>query len=120
MDSGDERRRPVILQIVPRLDIGGAERGTVDIARAVVEAGGTALVVSEGGTLETELLRAKARHIVLPVASKSPFTIQRNIGRLVDLIRAEDVDLVHASRRHGAPGGPSSPPSMRPTTPAAA
>ncbi|MDA0952402.1 MAG: glycosyltransferase family 4 protein, partial [Proteobacteria bacterium] len=99
MDSGDERRRPVILQIVPRLDIGGAERGTVDIARAVVEAGGTALVVSEGGTLETELLRAKARHIVLPVASKSPFTIQRNIGRLVDLIRAEDVDLVHARSR---------------------
>ena len=51
---------------MPRLDIGGAERGTVDIARAVVEAGGTALVVSDGGTLETELLRAKARHIVLP------------------------------------------------------
>jgi len=99
MDSGDERRRPVILQIVPRLDIGGAERGTVDIARAVVEAGGTAIVVSEGGALETELLRAKARHIVLPVASKSPFTIQRNIGRLVDLIRAEDVDLVHVRSR---------------------
>jgi len=99
MDSGDERRRPVILQIVPRLDIGGAERGTVDIARAVVEAGGTAIVVSEGGVLETELLRAKARHIVLPVASKSPFTIQRNIGRLVDLIRAEDVDLVHVRSR---------------------
>ena len=99
MDSADDRRRPVILQIVPRLDIGGAERGTVDIARAVVEAGGTALVVSEGGTLETELLRAKARHIVLPVASKSPYTIQRNIGRLVDLIRAEDVDLVHVRSR---------------------
>ncbi len=99
MDSGDERRRPVILQIVPRLDIGGAERGTVDIARAVVQAGGTAIVVSEGGALETELLRAKARHIVLPVASKSPFTIQRNIGRLVDLIRAEDVDLVHVRSR---------------------
>lgn len=99
MDSGEERRRPVILQIVPRLDIGGAERGTVDIARAVVEAGGTAIVVSQGGVLETELLRAKARHIVLPVASKSPFTIQRNIGRLVDLIRAEDVDLVHVRSR---------------------
>ena len=99
MDSGEDRRRPVILQIVPRLDIGGAERGTVDMARAVVEAGGTALVVSEGGVLEAELLRAKARHIVLPVASKSPFTIHRNVGRLVDLIRSEDVDLVHVRSR---------------------
>ena len=99
MDSGDERRRPVILQIVPRLNIGGAERGTVDMARAVVEAGGTAIVVSEGGVLETELLRAKARHVFMPVASKSPFTIQRNIGRLVDLIRSEDVDLVHVRSR---------------------
>ena len=99
MDSGDDRRRPVILQIVPRLDIGGAERGTVDMARAIVEAGGTALVVSEGGVLEAELLRAKARHIVLPVASKSPFTIHRNISRLVDLIRSEDVDLVHVRSR---------------------
>ena len=99
MDSGDDRRRPVILQIVPRLDIGGAERGTVDMARAIVEAGGTAIVVSEGGVLEAELLRAKARHVVLPVASKSPFTIHRNISRLVDLIRSEDVDLVHVRSR---------------------
>ena len=89
----------MILQVVPRLDIGGAERATIDIARAVVAAGGTAIVVSEGGPLEPELLRAKARHVVLPVASKSPWTIRRNIGRLADLIAAEDVDLVHVRSR---------------------
>lgn len=89
----------MILQVVPELGIGGAERATVDIARAVVESGGTALVASQGGALETELLRAKARHVTLPVASKSPFTIRRNVGRLVDLIRTEGVDLIHVRSR---------------------
>ena len=99
MKRDRQDRAPVILQVVPRLGIGGAERATVDIARAVVAAGGRALVASEGGELEPELLRAKATHVALPVASKSPFTILRNARRLVDLIRAEGVDLVHARSR---------------------
>ncbi|MBT6206074.1 MAG: glycosyltransferase family 4 protein [Alphaproteobacteria bacterium] len=92
-------RGPVILQVIPRLEVGGAERAVIDVARATIEAGGTALVVSEGGELEPELLRAKARHINMPVASKSPLAIQRNAGRLADLIRSESVDLIHARSR---------------------
>lgn len=88
-----------MLQVVPRLDVGGAERATIDVARAVIEAGGEAIVVSQGGDLEPELLRAKARCVTMPVASKSPLTIRRNAARLVELIREADVDIVHARSR---------------------
>ena len=42
-------RRPTILQIIPRLDTGGAELSAVEIAAAIVRAGGRALVLAEPG-----------------------------------------------------------------------
>ncbi len=97
--SAPETHAPVVLQVLPALNTGGVERGTVDIAEAVVEAGGEALVASEGGRLAHELQRAGAEHIVLPLASKNPLVILRNIGRLRRLIRSRDVDIVHARSR---------------------
>ncbi len=52
---------PVILQIVPALDTGGAERTTIDIARALKETGWTALVATRGGRLAPELARGRRR-----------------------------------------------------------
>src|SRR5208282_4478950 len=49
---------PVILQIVPELSAGGAERTTIEMAEAITLAGGRALVVSAGGRLEDELAEA--------------------------------------------------------------
>ncbi len=88
-----------ILQIIPRLEAGGAERTTLDIAAALVDSGHTALVVSEGGRLEPELRATGALLLRLPVASKNPFTILRNIRRLKSIIAEHDVDLVHARSR---------------------
>lgn len=90
---------PVVLQIVPSLVTGGAERGAVDIAIAVNQAGGTSLVASEGGPMEYELKRAEVMHIKLPLASKNPFVVHRNVGRLAGLIRDHKVDIVHARSR---------------------
>ena len=98
-DAGPEGRGPLILQVVPRLGIGGAERAVVDIARATIQAGGRALVVSEGGELATELLRAKASHVTMAVATKSPLAIWRHGGSLARLIRRRQVALVHARSR---------------------
>ncbi|MFQ5467626.1 MAG: glycosyl transferase, partial [Kiloniellaceae bacterium] len=83
---------PVVLQVVPRLIAGGAERGAVDIAAALVAAGGTAIVASEGGPMERELKRAGAVHVTLPLASKNPLVMYRNVGRLAVLIRKYGVD----------------------------
>ena len=88
-----------ILQIIPRLEAGGAERTTIDIAAALVHAGHRALVVSEGGRLESELRAAGALLLKIPVASKNPFTILRNIRRLKSIIAERAVDLVHARSR---------------------
>ncbi|MDJ0948800.1 MAG: glycosyltransferase family 4 protein [Alphaproteobacteria bacterium] len=91
--------RPVVLQVLPALTTGGVERGTVQIAAAITAAGGTALVASSGGPLAHELRRAGATHLDLPLASKNPVTMRRNTDRLVDIIRAHGVEIVHARSR---------------------
>ena len=88
-----------VLQVIPALDAGGAERTTVEIARALVAAGGKALVASAGGRLEGEIEACGGRVFRMPVESKNPITIWRNGRRLADLIRAENVDLVHVRSR---------------------
>jgi len=92
--------RPVtVLQVLPRLVVGGAERGTVDVAIAIQRAGGIAIVASEGGPMVHELERARAKHVKLPLARKNPYTIWRNAGRLARVIRQNKVDIVHARSR---------------------
>ena len=92
-------RPPTVLQILPALVTGGVERGTVDVARAVVVGGGRSLVVSAGGPMEHELTRHGGEHFTLPVDSKNPLVMRTNIERLADLIKRESVDLVHARSR---------------------
>ena len=94
-----DARPATILQVVPALVAGGVERGTVDVAAAIVQGGGNAIVASAGGPMVHELERAGARHITLPLAAKMPWSIRRNARLLEDLIRAENVDIVHARSR---------------------
>jgi glycosyltransferase involved in cell wall biosynthesis len=98
-DAGAARRQPVILQVLPSLVTGGVERGTVDVAAAIVQAGWTALVASNGGPMVRELERAGARHIELPAHSKNPLVMHANVGRLARVIREHNVDIVHARSR---------------------
>lgn len=95
-------RHPVILQVLPALEAGGVERGTVEITAAIAAAGGAPLVASAGGRMAREVEQAGGRHLVLPLASKSPWTIWRNAGRLARLVAEHRVDIVHARSR--APG----------------
>ena len=88
-----------ILQILPSLDVGGVETGTVDLARYLVSIGHKAIVVSSGGRLVREIDRIGARHYNLPVNKKSLFTIIKMVGALRDIIRKEDIDIVHARSR---------------------
>ena len=88
-----------MLQVIPSLVSGGVERGTVEVASALVAAGWTAYVASSGGPMERELARAGVEHIRLPLASKNPLTIRRNAAALVDIIRRHKIDIVHARSR---------------------
>lgn len=91
-----------IMQVVPELDVGGAEITTLEMSRAIVAAGGRALVVSQGGALEADIRAAGGEIIHLPVATKNPFAVWRHGRVLADLAKAEGVDLIHTRSR--APG----------------
>ena len=88
-----------ILQIIPRLDAGGAERTTIDVAAALVRAGARALVASEGGRLASELQAVGGVLAPFPAATKNPFAMALNVPRLARLIAEEGIDLVHARSR---------------------
>lgn len=87
-----------ILQILPELNSGGVERGTVEIARYLVAHGHEALVVSQGGRQVEVLEEAGGRHISLPVHRKSFVTLMQ-VGRLRRLFLEERPDVVHLRSR---------------------
>lgn len=91
--------QPVIMQIIPELGAGGAEQGCIDIAAELVVAGGRAIVVSNGGSRVRELARIGATHINLPVHSKNPFVMWRNIFAIRRLITRHNVSIVHVRSR---------------------
>jgi glycosyltransferase involved in cell wall biosynthesis len=95
----EQAARPVILQVIPSLDTGGAERTTLDVAAALVREGFTALVASRGGRMEEELAASGAELVRLNAASKSPRIMLSNVLALRDLIRKRNVGLVHARSR---------------------
>ncbi|MBV8764073.1 MAG: glycosyltransferase family 4 protein [Hyphomicrobiales bacterium] len=88
-----------ILQIIPALDTGGAERTTIDVAAGLVEVGARAIVASEEGRLVAELQAKGGEWIRFPAATKNPLNLALNIGRLKRLCRDEGVALIHARSR---------------------
>ena len=91
--------RLTVLQVLPSLQAGGVERGTVEMVQAVARAGGDPLVASAGGRLVVAVQRAGGRHVTLPLAAKNPVAILRNAARLTRLIAAERPAIVHARSR---------------------
>ena len=88
-----------LLQVIPELETGGAEQSTIDIAQAVVRAGGTALVATRGGRMTARLEADGGRLAQMPVQTKNPLVMLGNAARLVALIRQEKVSIVHARSR---------------------
>lgn len=91
--------RPVILQIIPTLETGGAERTVIEVAEAIVRAGGQALIASEGGRLEAELADVGGELIHMAAGTKNPARILANAQQLRRIIQLRGVDLVHARSR---------------------
>ncbi len=88
-----------VLQVLPSLVSGGVERGTLEIAEALVAAGMRAFVASAGGALVAPLEALGARHVTLKLATKSPLGIWRNAAALAALARAEGIGIIHARSR---------------------
>ena len=97
--SSKPHRPLTVLQVVPRLDAGGVERGTLEMVEAIATAGGRALIATAGGRLEFRIARAGGEIFAMHVDSKNPATMWQNAGLLRRLIREEGVDIVHARSR---------------------
>jgi glycosyltransferase involved in cell wall biosynthesis len=92
---------PVVLQVLPTLAQAG-DRIALDIAGAVKDEGGTALIASSGGALVAELPRSGARHMRIALDRRNPLGMMASASKLVRLIRNESVDIIHARGLHAA------------------
>jgi glycosyltransferase involved in cell wall biosynthesis len=92
-------KRPTILQIIPELDTGGAELSTIEIAAAVVGAGGRAIVLSAGGRMADRIAAVGGELIDFPAATKNPLRMAANALAIARIARREGVDLIHARSR---------------------
>ncbi|MEB3767174.1 glycosyltransferase family 4 protein [Acinetobacter sp. MD2] len=87
-----------VMQLLPELNSGGVERGTLEIARALVAAGHQSVVVSNGGRLVPELEAEGTQHIQLPIHKKSLLSLLQ-VGALRKAILAEQPDILHVRSR---------------------
>jgi lipopolysaccharide heptosyltransferase II len=88
-----------VLQVLPELNVGGVETGTIDLAKWLAQHGHKAVVVSGGGRLVKQLENYGAKHYQAPVGRKSPLSILPSIKALKDIINKEEIDIVHARSR---------------------
>ena len=91
--------RPTILQIIPRLDTGGAELSAIEITDAIVRGGGRAIVATEGGRMADRVTAAGGELVIMPAGTKNPLCVLANAGKLGQIIRLDAVDLIHARSR---------------------
>ncbi|MDD5019194.1 MAG: lipopolysaccharide heptosyltransferase II [Candidatus Omnitrophica bacterium] len=88
-----------ILQILPQLNVGGVETGTVDLAKYLARQGHRSVVVSAGGTLVSELEKAGIPHYELPVDNKAFWVMCKAAGEVARIIAKEKIQIVHARSR---------------------
>jgi glycosyltransferase involved in cell wall biosynthesis len=93
-----EEKKLIVLQVLPALESGGVERGTLEIAEALVNHGHRALVMSGGGRLVAPLEQAGAHHFTWPIGVKS-FKTLLLVGKLQRLLVEQKVDIVHVRSR---------------------
>ncbi|MEH6578317.1 MAG: glycosyltransferase family 4 protein [Amphritea sp.] len=87
-----------VLQVLPNLESGGVERGTVDFAGELVRRGHQSLVMSMGGRLVEQLEAEGSTHVRFPVHEKSLKSLWR-VRALRRLLLELDVDVIHVRSR---------------------
>lgn len=87
-----------IIQFLPSLRGGGVEVGTLEIAKALVEAGHQSMVVSAGGPMVERLCAEGSQHVEWDLGKKSPFTFLQ-VWALRRWIAAQSADILHVRSR---------------------
>ncbi len=87
-----------VLQVLPALEGGGVERGTLEVGKYLVECGHRSLVMSVGGRMVAQLAREGSEHFAWPIGKKSLWTL-RLIRRLRRFLVEQKVDILHVRSR---------------------
>jgi glycosyltransferase involved in cell wall biosynthesis len=87
-----------VLQILPALDSGGVERGTLEISQYLAQQGHRSLVMSAGGRLVEQLSREGGEHHAWDIGRKSLLTL-RLVPQLRRFLRQQRVDVLHLRSR---------------------
>ncbi|TVP52931.1 MAG: glycosyltransferase [Halomonadaceae bacterium] len=87
-----------VLQVLPALNSGGVERGTLDLARGLVARGHQSLVLSSGGRLVAQLEQEGSQHLTMAVQRKSLSAFAR-VRPLRQLLQTLQPDIVHVRSR---------------------
>lgn len=91
-------RSLTIVQLLPQLNAGGVERGTLEINRALVASGHRSIVISGGGRMVSQLTSEGGEHLEMPIWKKSPLTLLQ-IPAMRKWMQAERPDVMHARSR---------------------
>ena len=90
-----------VVQVLPALNSGGVERGTLEISEYLVSKNHRSLVISAGGRMTQKLVQTGGEHYELPIGEKSLLTL-RIIPKLIDILKKNDVDVIHIRSRFPA------------------
>ena len=88
-----------IVQLLPELNEGGVERGTVELNCELVKRGHESIVISAGGKLASQVEEDGGEHIVFDVCSKNPFTAPLRMAKLRRILEGLKPDVIHARSR---------------------
>lgn len=91
-------KKLTVVQILPALESGGVERGTLEVGRYLVQNGHRSIVISAGGRMVEQLRREGSEHIAWDVGAKSLWSL-RFVPRLRRFLRDNQVDILHARSR---------------------
>ena len=97
--ENEMNKHPRILQVLPELNHGGVEVGTVEVASKLVEEGWKNFVASSGGRMVHDLKKLGVKHFELPLKTKNIFKLYKNSLALEKIIKENKIDIVHARSR---------------------
>jgi glycosyltransferase involved in cell wall biosynthesis len=88
-----------IVQLIPELNEGGVERGTVDLNRVFVQKGHESIVISAGGKLVRQILNEGGTHLTFDACSKNILTAPMRVLALKRILKKIQPDIIHARSR---------------------
>ena len=91
-------KKLTVIQMLPALEGGGVERGTLELGKYLSDQGHRSIVISAGGRMTDQLIEEGSEHLELPVGKKSLLTL-RYVSKVKDILQTIKPDILHLRSR---------------------